>query len=794
MDIIDVFAEGAYSYEKLHIPETQFNAGGVTAILGKSIKDKTANGSGKSTIFKVIYYALTGKELSKEAVSEISNRALNRGHFVQITLRDRGNILVIQRFQDFRPGPNSLIKNEPGSKAKLSGTRFFIDGVPFGDKAPNGEPMADSKVKQIIQERLGISSDMILSSMLTAQKTSSNFLVATDTKKKEIISELLGLEVYEEAYKTVNEEIQAKEKQISSMETRADEIDRETEIKKNDLISLAKKNLEFEKLKEQKTLNIQNKYISCEKDFFALSKAKPKTSDITPLVQLMSQKEERLNLLLKDLGQMETGKSDLIDSQIAECEATNKTLSKELGNINGQIQATSTQFDSSKFHQLENAVKSFAESKTVNLLEAKKEKESLEKAIALNNKQSSEASFKLEQLKKEVDSILNSKECPTCNRPWDKNHEHEKTKKIEDLTAAVSLYEKQIAECAIKSNEQTSAFSLLLGQIEAQMVRDELSALQTTKDKIDKLEIAKKTLSESIAGLLEVANDLNKKKFEFIKELREKMSDKQTEMQSLTKEVSQLKEQISAEKLSAEKLTQWEKNIADLKIKMMELAKEASEVKKEESPHLEMQSEINDRIKELAERKQNIKATIEEHSDELKYLNFWKSAFGPTGIRSFISDEVIVQLNELTRQYLSDISNGAINVVFESESVTGKGAVSNKIDTKFFLNGLPTPIGLLSGGEQQRVSIVVDLALSDIAEMRAGTKFSVKFLDEPFDGIDTNGQMQCLGLFTKIAKRKNGFFIVTHDTNFQALCQNIIYVRKDDQISEIVDKRGFDRA
>jgi DNA repair exonuclease SbcCD ATPase subunit len=177
---------------------------------------------------------------------------------------------------------------------------------------------------------------------------------------------------------------------------------------------------------------------------------------------------------------------------------------------------------------------------------------------------------------------------------------------------------------------------------------------------------------------------------------------------------------------------------------------------------------------------------------KLKYLLFWEKGFSKTGIRSFIIDDVIEFLNQKVKENLEVLSNGTTSLIFEPEN-KGKttGVVSNNIITKLFVNGRERLLKLHSGGEAERYTIAVELALSDLAESRSGTKFNIRFLDEPFTAFDTKPQLKSFALFNKAAGEKQGFFIISHNKEFQQYCDNSIYVVKQDGVSRLVDQATF---
>jgi DNA repair exonuclease SbcCD ATPase subunit len=946
----DLFAECTYSYELLHVKESDFNNGGLTAIIGKNKDQDTANGAGKSNVLKVIYYLLFGKDLTGAAVGEISNRVLDRGHFGQITFEEKGNEYMIQRFHDFKPSKKSILKAKDGSKAKLKGIRFFINGEIFGDKKPNGEPTSDSEIQGIIRAKLGMTPELFLMSVMTAQDSKSNFLMASDTEKKEIISELLNLEVYEQAYTEVNKDIVSQEKQINQAEIQVEEINREFQSKEAEIEVLNTKKQAFEEQIAKEISEVQNVYLSAEKNYLALKKARPKTQDISKIEVLLKTKEEELATQPKDELSLESAEIKILEEQTNECDSTLRQLETESSRINGQLQFLNadiikkginelklvsqieearktipkninensftiiseeidslTKFASSIEKTIYDQTKSIqdVESKKnqvsgqIQLLEAEFSKNSqsvasvtekvaelkskimtnevfpenlqaLSELIEANTKQKavftkkqSELGFKISQAETEIVELMSSENCPTCNREWDKDHQGERDQKVSAHTMNKSAAEKELSlvnmeldrnsallsdlmicskvidlsltlnslmeasnkldqlknnetalnhELAVsnvklseielkrqemttkikeKGDELTNVKNLSASKDTLSRLEKELESLHDTNMQIESLSSLSKSLEAKSSKIRAVSNSLMKKKSDEVDKIREQMRINQMATEKLTAEIKSINNQLNEARLSGQAFAQWEQNVAAAFEKLESLITQSNQISSRNNPFIELLEKVDERKSELKQRRENISVRIEKIQDELKYLYFWKNGFGPTGIRSFISDEVVVHLNEVVRDYLNDLFDGAISVVFESESVSQKGGVSNKISTKSFLNGKETPIGLLSGGERQRVVLAVDLAICDIAESRTGTKINLKFLDEPFNGIDGNGQLKSIALFAKIANRKNGFFIITHDERFQALCQNTIFVVKENEISKVVSKEEF---
>ena len=213
--------------------------------------------------------------------------------------------------------------------------------------------------------------------------------------------------------------------------------------------------------------------------------------------------------------------------------------------------------------------------------------------------------------------------------------------------------------------------------------------------------------------------------------------------------------------------------------------------KEYKNPYISLENKCINEISELNTELARLNTKLTDLNEEKLLLNFWKSGFSKTGIISFITEDVIKFLNSKIKEYLDFLSDGTLSLEFSPESKLQKGSISNKIETKMWINGEESLEALNSGGELQRFILAVDLALSDMVESRSPVNFNIKFLDEPFDGIDSSGQIKALMLFKKMADLRNGFFVISHDKDMQNFCDNAIYVIKKNDISKIVDKETY---
>jgi DNA repair exonuclease SbcCD ATPase subunit len=313
----------------------------------------------------------------------------------------------------------------------------------------------------------------------------------------------------------------------------------------------------------------------------------------------------------------------------------------------------------------------------------------------------------------------------------------------------------------------------------------------TNEDRIKELEVKEKELNQSLRESAE-------KKIKLLAE-KKKEDDSLAVIRKNKKDITTVDDDAETTRTDIKEVQERKKFLSNVEAEVdsknaiiKEVDTQIEEAKGKKNPYRELiestKNKVND-FTELLNQNKKVNLTLDE---ELRYLSFWKGAFSPLGIRSFIFDEVVDLLNQKVQANLNDLFEGALSVVFESESKNSKGTTNNKIEAKIYYEGKEREYNLLSGGEQQRGILAVNLALTEIAESYSGTAMNIKFLDEPFTGIAGEGQVQCFKVFARLSQNKDGFFVVSHDPSFQELCPNAIYVIKENGESRIVSRSEFD--
>ena len=119
--------------------------------------------------------------------------------------------------------------------------------------------------------------------------------------------------------------------------------------------------------------------------------------------------------------------------------------------------------------------------------------------------------------------------------------------------------------------------------------------------------------------------------------------------------------------------------------------------------------------------------------------------------------------------------------VFDTEKIEFKldgNNISISYDNKEYEN--------LSGGERQKIDLIVQFALRDMLCTHLGFSSNILVLDELFDNLDDIGCQRVLNLIANKLTDVESIFIVTHHTTISIPYDNEIIVEKgEDKISRV---------
>ena len=174
----------------------------------------------------------------------------------------------------------------------------------------------------------------------------------------------------------------------------------------------------------------------------------------------------------------------------------------------------------------------------------------------------------------------------------------------------------------------------------------------------------------------------------------------------------------------------------------------------------------------LNEEKLYIISGIESTNGRLDVINKMIT-LATRDFRGFLLSNVIDFIDKRTKEYSNDIF-GTDKVLFCLEG----NSINISYDGKMFES--------LSGGEQQKVNIIIQFALRDTLCQLCDFSSNILVLDEIFDNLDLVGCQKILDLISNKLIDVESIFIVTHHSDIQIPADSeIIVIKNKDGISTI---------
>ena len=144
-------------------------------------------------------------------------------------------------------------------------------------------------------------------------------------------------------------------------------------------------------------------------------------------------------------------------------------------------------------------------------------------------------------------------------------------------------------------------------------------------------------------------------------------------------------------------------------------------------------------------------------------------------VKSYTFTSVLNELTRRTNDYLQELFEVPMNLRFTNENM--------KIGLDIRINKKSRSHGLFSGGQQRRIGLAVDLALSDIVTSRTGTGVNLLILDEYFKDLSESSMTKCLYLLEKLGKPT---ILIEHNSVFKSIVNRSFDIELRDGKSQMV--------
>jgi len=203
---------------------------GVTLVSGFSEDNQTSNGSGKSTLIESLCWGLFGHTPKGLKGDGVVNRRAGNNCVVRISLEEDGNQFLVVRARKHTKFKNGLFFEINGQSVQGKDTR---------------------ETQEIIERQIGVDFKTFTNSVLFPQNSKFKFVQATDTEKKEILSDILNLEWIDSACSKVKNQISQDEVDAGKIEAKKGELDKTISLCNSRIDDFEARSIEFENSKEK---------------------------------------------------------------------------------------------------------------------------------------------------------------------------------------------------------------------------------------------------------------------------------------------------------------------------------------------------------------------------------------------------------------------------------------------------------------------------------------------------------------------------------------------------------------
>jgi DNA repair exonuclease SbcCD ATPase subunit len=195
-------------------------------------------------------------------------------------------------------------------------------------------------------------------------------------------------------------------------------------------------------------------------------------------------------------------------------------------------------------------------------------------------------------------------------------------------------------------------------------------------------------------------------------------------------------------------------------------------------------AQLREQIRQETEEFNAKKAQCAELYKKLEVAEAVVKVFGPAGVRAHILDTVTPFLNERTADYLSALSDGAIQATWTTLSKSASGDLKEKFSIEVTTEKDGDSFAALSGGEKRKVRLATALALQDLVASRASHPIDLWIGDEVDDALDPAGLERLMTILERKARERGTVLVISHN-DLADWCDQITTVRKKDGFSTV---------
>ncbi len=748
-------------------------------------------GAGKTSIFEAVSFALFGRYAGSINQSGLIRRGAEKAE-ISLTFSTHSGKYRIDR----------TIYPEKTQQVKM----WIFDG---GDWKLAVE--GATAVSKSVEDLLNVDTSTFLAAIYASQGEIKEMLETQPGKRRERLDKLLGIDMYENIWKTLGDArnivltelsqsqdkasgVEVLEKQFEDLKAKIKSSKKElgqlkTSLKRIDenLKPTEQRLKELGDLRERLTTvktQIEGKLTEIKKSIQALNALKERRKKTEEAEKDFERNKEFIELEKKL--EEERRRVETVVQQKTNMEVL---LRRDEGDLKQALKRQSrlaTQLKDLKI--LEGELETLEKEKKA-LPELEKEQVSLREKLDKLKAKVVKAFNKIENQKKKVDRVIELGECPTCLQTVPEEHKDRIRKETSEIITKLEAEHSTLEESRNQVHEQ-------LEELKAKIERAEKADRKyvETSTKVTMLVSCREEIEEVEAKIEEAkANTAEKQqKIEEIKETPETLEEIDKRLKEIVPKVHLARE---AEKLSAAKkdldvmILEGEKNHEELKdqLSKLETSEKGLSEKYDVAKHKETERNVRAlrearakateaiiRLKKTTEgdsfQVENIKKVLEEKreaKEKVKRLKVENNVIEV--LRHSLRDVVqpvmrknnVLRVSKAFQDFYQELSNDSIDYA----------ALDDEGTIDITRNGEPSPVNSLSGGETTCAALALRLAICSSL-----TRNQLLLLDEPTIHLDELYRTKLKDFLGSHSFEQ--LVVVTHDNTFDSLPAKIFRVEK----------------
>ena len=267
----------------------------------------------------------------------------------------------------------------------------------------------------------------------------------------------------------------------------------------------------------------------------------------------------------------------------------------------------------------------------------------------------------------------------------------------------------------------------------------------TVIQNLKSLSVQKSQKAESEVSSLEVEIDR-------IKSLNSIIVNKQKKQKDFEDLYGRVDQTLSSDLLDGEQL---ERSIEELRAKLNETSKKLKETIDENSRRQKHNTRIQVIEEQTTEFERELEGIEKELSEQEKIstnLEVLKRAFSTNGLIAYKLENLVKEFEDLTNEYLAELSDGRFNINFVVEN--------DKLNVSLSDNGNNVDILALSSGELARVNTATLISIRKLMSSISKSRINVLFLDEVINVLDETGREKLVEVL--LSEEGLNTYIVSH--------------------------------